>query len=142
MVASEKVEFMSYLIFIPIAFGICCGAFLGYWSSKPLALRLSKSSDAPRLVLWCSATGALLIALPAFSLSFIIGGNLGGALGEAASFSTGLVPVAVPFGLAIGITVVFGGGLAVGIVVGALFGMLIAYALRKFAPTNHSGETL
>ena len=128
---------MKYMIFIPIAFGIGSGAFLGYWSSRPLVLRLNKDSGYPRLVLWCSVIGALLIGLPAFFLSFIIGGNLAGILLEATSSTNSLGPIIAPFGLAIGITIVFGGGIAAGIVSGSLFARLPVYALRKRAPPNH-----
>jgi hypothetical protein len=129
---------MSNLIYLPIAVGIFGGAFLGYWSSRPLAFNLSKRSDAPRLVLWCAAIGALLMALPAFFISFIVGGSLGGAWADAALFGVELGAVGVPLGLALGIAVIFGGGLAVGVVIGGLFGLLLAHARHKFAAADHS----
>jgi hypothetical protein len=125
---------MKYLIFLPIVFGICSGAFLGYWSSRPLVSKLGSDTGYPRLVLWCSATGALLIALPAFFVAFIIGGDLSGALLEASSAIPSIGPFITPFGLAAGITIVLGGGLATGMITGALFGKFAAYALRKLAP--------
>lgn len=132
---------MSNPIFIAIAIGLFSGAFLGCWSSKSLANRLSKQSVAPRLVLACSAVGALLIMLPAFYISFIVGGNLGGGWGEAASNSLGLGSVGVPIGLAVGIAIIFGGGLAVGTLVGGVFGWLLTHVLPKSALTNHSRGT-
>jgi hypothetical protein len=132
---------MGNPIFIAIAIGLFSGAFLGYWWSKSLAFKLSKRSIAPRVVLACSAGGALLIMLPAFYISFIVGGNLGGGWGEAASNSIGLGSVGVPIGLAVGIAIIFGGGLAVGALVGGLFGWLLTYALPKSALTNHSSGT-
>ncbi len=127
---------MDKLIYIPLAIGIFGGAYLGYWSSKALVLRLSKGSHPSRLVLWCAAIGALLAALPSIVLAFIIGANFGGTLGDAARFSPALRAAAVPSGIAFGITVVLGGGLAIGVVVGALMGRLIAYVMRKLAPTT------
>jgi CBS domain containing-hemolysin-like protein len=133
-----RVGLMNNHIFISIAFGICSGAFLCYWSSRPLALRLSNGSESPRLVLWCSAIVALLAALPAFLLSFIVGGNLSEVLLDAVSFSTSLGSILSPVGLAISTAIVFGGGLAIAIVVGGLIGRLLAYVLRKLAQTKHS----
>lgn len=132
---------MSNLIYLPIAIGILGGAFLGYWTSRPLAMKLSRNSAAPRLVLWCSAVGALLMALPALFLAIIVGGNLAGAWADATVFGVALASVAVPVGLAAGIAIIFGGGIAVGIVAGCLLGMLLAAALDKRTPTDRSSGT-
>ena len=132
---------MSNPILLAIAIGLFFGAFLGYWSSKTLAFRLSKRSIAPRFVLACSAVGAFLIMLPAFYISFIVGGNLGGGWGEAAGKSMGFGSVGVPIGLGAGIAIVFGSGLAIGALAGGLIGKLLTYALPKSALTNHSRGT-
>ncbi len=132
---------MGNLIFIAIAIGLFSGAFLGYWWSKSLAFRLSKRSIAPRVVLVCSAGGAFLIMLPAFYISFIVGGNLGGGWGEVVSNSIGLGSVGVPIGLALGIAIISGCGLTFGALAGGLFGWLLTHVLPKSALTNHSSGT-
>ena len=132
---------MNNLVFIAIAVGLFCGAFFGYRSGKFLAFKLSKQSIAPRFVLACSAISELLILLPAFYISFILGGNLGGGWGEVASNTMGLGSIGLPIGLAGGIAIIFGGCLALGALVGAVFGRLLTFVLPKSALTNHSSGT-
>jgi hypothetical protein len=118
-------------VIIAIAIGLVGGACSGYWSGKALAFRLSKSSPAPGLVVACAAVGALLMSVPAFFLSFVLGGNVGGAWGEAASIYIGFDSVGVPFGIAVGIAFVLGGSLAAGALLGGLLGKAVAFAMQK-----------
>ena len=122
---------MGNAVIIAIAFGLIGGAFFGYLSSKALAFRLSKLSPSPRIVIACAAVGALLMLLPAFFLSFVVGGNLGGAWGGVASTNIGLGSAGMPFGLAVGIAVVLASVLVVGVLLGGLLGKVLAHALPK-----------
>ena len=118
-------------MFIAIGIGLIGGAFFGYLLSKTLAFRLSKLSPSPRIVIACAAAGALLMLLPAFFLSFVVGGNLGGAWGEIASNNIGLGAVGVLFGLAVGIAAVLGSVLVLGALLGGVLGKVLAQALPK-----------
>ena len=120
---------MSTVIFVAIAIGLIVGSFLGYLSAKTLAFKFSKPSPSPRIVLACSSVGALVMLLPAFFLSFVIGGNLGGSWAEALTSALGLGSSGVPYGLALGVAVLLAGGLAVGSLIGALFGKVLANVL-------------
>lgn len=120
---------MNIFVFIAISIGVIGGSFLGYLSAKALALKLSKDSPSPRIVLWGSSLGALVMLLPAFFFSFIVGGNLGGAWAEALSSTLGFGSIGAPFGLALGIAIFLGSGIAAGSVIGALFGKVLAHVL-------------
>lgn len=129
---------MDNLIYIPIAIGVCCGAFLAYWTTKPVVLRFTASSDSHHLAQWGSLVGALAMAVPAFVFGMIGGGTLAGVFLELAGSNDVVQHLVTPLGLAVGIAVVLGGGLAVGIVMGALLGSYLARVVRKPASGDHS----
>lgn len=129
---------MGLIIFtIAIAVGLSGGVFLGYWLSKLLTLKLCESSIAPRLVIACSTVGAILFALPALIVSFILGGNIGGGFGALITESIGLGSVGAPVGLTIGIAFILGTGLVVGALVGGLIGTLLTHALPPSADDSN-----
>ena len=130
---------MEKLIYIPIAIGVCCGAFLAYWTTRPLIAKFGKDRASLRFAQWGSLIGALAMALPAFVFSMIAGGSLGGLMVELAGSNDILEHIGVPFGLSLGIAIVLGGGLAVGVILGALVGAFLARALRKSEPGDLPG---
>jgi hypothetical protein len=133
---------MGFIILtIAITVGLSGGAFLGYWPSKSLAFRLSKSSIAPRLVMVCSTVGAILLMLPSLLFSFLFGGNIGGGFGAFVTESIGLGSTGAPVGLAFGIAVVLGSGLVVGALVGGMFGRLLTHVLPESVLTLRSSGT-
>ena len=122
---------MANAVMLAVGIGVISGVFAGFLLSKAIVLKLSKQSSSPRIVIACATAGALLILLPVFFLSFVVGGNLGGAWGSVASESMGLGSVGVPFGLAGGIAIVLGVGLVFGALLGGLIGKVLIYALPK-----------
>jgi len=130
---------MDNLIYIVIGVGVCCGAFLAYWTTRPLAAKFAKDPISARFVMWGSLIGALLMALPAFEFAMIAGGSLGGVMAKLAGANHVLERIGVPSGLAVGIAIVLGGGLAVGIVLGGLLGSFLAQAMHKPTSGDPSG---
>jgi hypothetical protein len=127
---------MDYAVFLAIALGLSAGTIIGYRSSKVLPVWLGKPARAPRLVQYCSWTGALLFLLPSLFLSIVVGGTLGGGWGEAATVAVGYGSLGVPVGLAVGITVILGGGVAVGTLIGGMVGRLLSHILPESVLTN------
>jgi hypothetical protein len=111
-----------------ISFGGLGGVVLGYLCGRWVARKLSATSTSPRTVLTCAVVGWLVMVLPAFYLSFVLGGTIGGSWGE-----VGLGPLGVMVGLAVGICVV----LSVGLSAGALFGSLIGAAVAPLRSPNN-----
>jgi hypothetical protein len=130
---------MDNLIYLVIAIGVCCGAFLAYWTTRPLVLKFGKDSGSVRFALWGASIGALAMALPAFGFAMIAGSSLGGVMAELAGSNRVLESIGVPSGIAIGVAIVLGGGLAVGIVLGGLLGSVVARAMHKPKPGDQSG---
>jgi len=88
-----------------------------------LIMRSQDTSLMVRLAL----AGSVVALLPAFFLSFVVGGTLGGAWGEYFFRQLGLGPVGVPFGLAVGIALVFAVVLLGGAAMGVLLGKAVLY---------------
>jgi uncharacterized protein YneF (UPF0154 family) len=130
---------MEKLIYIPIAIGVCCGAFLAYWTTRPLIAKFGKDRASLRFAQWGSLIGALAMAFPAFVFSMIAGGSLGGLMAELAGSNDILKHIGVPCGLSLGIAIVLGGGLAVGVILGGLVGAFVARAVHKSEPGDQPG---
>jgi len=118
---------MSAFTFLGITLGLLGGAALGYSLIKIIYSKVSKQSASPSFIVACSKVGALLMLLPAFFISFTVGGNFGGSFGSA----LGLGLFGIPLGLAVGISIFLGFGLAFGACVGGLFGKGFLYVFRS-----------
>jgi len=123
---------MENLIYIPIVAGMLCGAFLAYWTTRPIVAGLRRVSDRFNLAPWFSVLGALTLALPAMVLAMVIGGTIAGALGDA-GFSAELQRATMPFLLFLTITIVAGGGLAIGVLAGAFVSRMLSSVLWRTA---------
>jgi len=123
---------MENLIYIPIIAGMLCGAFLAYWTTRPIVARMRRASDRFNLAPWFSVFGAVVLALPAMVLAMVIGGAIAGALGDA-GLSAELQRTTMPFFLFLTIAIVAGGGLAVGVLAGAFVSRMLSSALWRAA---------
>ena len=125
---------MENLIYLPIVAGMLCGAFLAYWTTRPIVARLRRDLDRFNLAPWFSVLGALALALPAMVLAMVIGGSIAGVLGDA-GLSANLQRATMPFFLFLTITIVAGGGLAVGVLAGAFASRMISSVLWRATKT-------
>ena len=119
---------MSAAVIAAISFGVVGGVLLGYLGGKGFARKLSAGSNSPKIVLGCALAGGFAMLLPAFFLSFVVGGNLGGGWGEVA-----LGRIGIPLGLAAGICTV----LAILLSSSALIGAVLGKAVASFRSTNN-----
>jgi hypothetical protein len=108
-------------IWTATALGLIGGVALVYVIGSALARRFPSRSLAVRLAL----AGAAIAVLPAFFLSFVVGGTLGGAWGEHLLGRIGMRSSGVPVGLALGISLVFACVVLVGATVGVLLGKAV-----------------
>jgi len=113
------------VIWVASILGLLGGFLLAYWMGKQLLPKMISAINDRMLAIWLVLRGTIAMLLPAFFLSFVVGGTLGGALGERWSQPLGLGIAGVPLGLASGIAVVF----ALVLVSGALGGGLVSRAL-------------
>ena len=109
---------MINTVSVAIAVGLVAGASLGYLGGKAAMARLGSTSRMRAF----GAVGGVIVLIPAFFLSFVVGGSFGGAYGEALLGSIG-----VPIGLAFGIATVLAVGVTLGASVGALIGKRVAH---------------
>ncbi len=117
---------MSTFTFVGIAIGLLGGVALSFSVTNTISSKLSLLSTKPRFIVACSKAGALLTLLPAFFISFTVGGNFGGAYGSV----VGLGVFGIPLELALGISIFLGLGLALGAFFGDLFGRSFTYVFR------------
>ena len=106
------------MIWLAAILGLLAGFLLAYWIGRRLLPRMVAANRDRMLAIWLALGGAIAMLLPAFFLSFVIGGTLGGALGERVTQPLGLGIAGVPYGLAAGIAVVFAAILLIGAVAG------------------------
>jgi hypothetical protein len=121
---------MENIVFFAIVIGITSGMYIGFSFSNMLSIWFSKLSHAPRLVQYCSISGAFVFLVLSVPISVFVGGMLGGGWGEELSIAVGYGSLGVPVGLSLGIAIL----LACGIVIGALIGGTIGKLLAHFLP--------
>jgi hypothetical protein len=119
---------VSAAVIAATSLGVVGGVLLGYLGGKGFALKLSAGSSSPKIVLGCALAGGLVMLLPAFFLSFVVGGNLGGGWGEVA-----LGRIGIPLGLAAGICTV----LTILLSSSALIGAVLGKAVASFRSPNN-----
>ena len=112
-------------IWIATALGLVGGVALAYVLGKAVLPRLVPTSQGMLLVRRLAFAGTLVAFLPAFFLSFVVGGTLGGAWGEYLFGQVGLPFSGVPVGLALGIALVFALVLLGGATIGLLLGKVV-----------------
>jgi len=116
------------IVFIAVTTGLIGGVVIAYLVARTLLLRYIVTPRDRALGAILTVAGVLLVLLPGFFLSIVVGGNLGGAYGEYVSQSIGAGSNGVPVGLALGIGVV----LCLALVVGALIGIGATKAVILF----------
>jgi len=116
------------LIWIATVLGLVGGALLAYVLGKIALPRMVTRSQDMSLMVRLAFAGTVVAFLPAFFLSFVVGGTLGGAWGERIFSQFGLLSSGVSFGLALGIALVF----AVVLLGGAVVGVLLAKVVLRY----------
>lgn len=114
--------------------GLLGGLLLAYWIGRQLLPKMISATRDRLLAIWLALGGTIAMLLPAFFLSFVVGGTLGGAMGERISQSFGLGIAGVPFGLAAGIAVIFAFILLAGALAGIVIARLIIRLRARSAP--------
>jgi uncharacterized membrane-anchored protein len=116
--------------------GLLGGFLLAYRMGRKLLPKLISATSDRMLAIWLALGGTIAMLLPAFFLSFVVGGTLGAALGEQLSQPLGLGIAGVPLGLAAGIAVVF----AVTLLGGALGALGVARFIVWFRSRSSAEE--
>ena len=116
--------------------GLLGGFLLAYWLGRQLLPKMISATSDGMLAIWLALGGTITMLLPAFFLSFLVGGTLGGALGERLSQLLGLGTAGVPVGLAAGIAVVS----ALTLLSGALGGLGVARFIVWFRSRSSAEE--
>ena len=105
------------------------GGIIGLALSLRIVRRVAATADSS-LVYRAASIGAGSIAVPAFFVAIVFGGNLGGGAGAALGARFGNESLGASVGLTIGLALVLAVGLIVGASVGALVGRVLAVTQR------------
>lgn len=108
--------------------GLALGAVMAFVIGKLLLLPVVEKSSYPAFMARWGIAGLVVSVLPAFFLSFVIGGTFGGSLGERLFFVIGLPWSGVSLGVGIGIAVVF----ALVLLAGTGLSLLIGRRLLRY----------
>jgi len=124
------------VIWLAALLGLLAGFAIAYRIGSLLVPKMVSATRDRTLAIWLALGGGVAMVLPAFFLSFVVGGTLGGALGERVSQSFGLGIAGVPFGLAAGIAVIFAFMLLAGALAGVGIARLIIRLRVRPAPED------
>lgn len=106
---------MNHLMFISIAIGYLTGGFAALRFHLWLTSKIGPTNSKLKMF---SNIGMLIILLPAFFITFILGGNFGGSLGS--TLSPNDSSYALLIGFIIGIFTVFAALISIGSALGVL----------------------